>query len=344
MKIFGATVEEYAIFAAWTLGGLLMGWLIERFVAGRIRALARKSEWPGWSVVADGLGHMPMFWLALGGAMIALDGLAWSGRAEEYITRAVIVLAGLTVTVAAARIATGLVKRFAQTTDGPVPSTTIFVNITRIAVVLLGGLLILNALNISIMPILTALGVGGLAVALALQDTLSNLFAGVQVIASKQIRVGDFVEIDAERMGYVEDINWRYTAIRMLSDNRIVIPNAKLASSIITNYDLPDQPMSVLVQLGVAYDSDLEQVERVTCEVAAEVVADVAPAVVDYQPMVRFHTFGDSSIDFTVILRTDQFVDQYVLKHEFVKRLKKRYDAEGIEIPFPQRVVHKPGE
>ena len=207
-----------------------------------------------------------------------------------------------------------------------------------------GLLVLLQSFGLSITPLLTALGVGGLAVALALQDTLTNLFAGIHLLASKKIQPGDYIKMSSGEEGYVVDVNWRNTAVRALPDNMILIPNAKLSSEIVVNYHRPFPQMSVLVQVGVSYDSDLEQVERVTTEVATEVMTHTEGGVPEHSPFIRFHTFGDSSIDFSVILRAKEFTDQYLITHEFVKRLHRRYRAEGIEIPFPIRTVLTPSE
>ena len=106
-----------------------------------------------------------------------------------------------------------------------------------------------------------------------------------------------------------------------------------------TNFMRPEQELTILVQVGVAYDSDLDQVERVTAEVVAEVMKDVEGALPEHEPVIRFHTFGDSRIGFTVILGVGEFSDQYRIKHEFIKRLHRRYRREGIRIPAPTRTV-----
>jgi small-conductance mechanosensitive channel len=98
--------------------------------------------------------------------------------------------------------------------------------------------------------------------------------------------------------------------------------------------------MSVLVQVGVSYGSDLEKVERVTIEVATDVMRNVTGGIPENQPFIRYHTFSDSSINFSVILRGKEFTDQYLIKHEFIKRLQKRYAEEDINIPFPIRTVY----
>jgi small-conductance mechanosensitive channel len=211
--------------------------------------------------------------------------------------------------------------------------------LTRILILIIGALIILQGLGISITPLITALGVGGLAVALALQPTLSNFFAGLQVIISKQVEVGDYVELDSGQRGYVTDISWRNTTIRELPNNHIVVPNAKLADAIVTNFNQPQKEMSVIVDVGVSYDSDLDRVEQVTLDVARGVLKDIEGGQEKFEPFIRYHTFGDSSINFSVYLRVHEFVNQYLVKHEFVKALHKRYNQENINIPFPIRTV-----
>ena len=114
-----------------------------------------------------------------------------------------------------------------------------------------------------------------LAVALALQDTLGNLFAGLQIVASKQIRPGDYLLLDTTQEGTVVDIAWRTTTLRTQSDNMVIVPNAKLAQAIVTNYRLPAEPLSVLIEFGVSYEADLSRVEALAAEVATEVMAEL---------------------------------------------------------------------
>jgi small-conductance mechanosensitive channel len=210
----------------------------------------------------------------------------------------------------------------------------------KIIFVAVGGMIILDNLGVSITPILTTLGIGSLAVAIALQDTLGNFFAGLYIKADRFIEVGQYVRLESGDEGYVDHIGWRSTKIRMLPNNMVIVPNNKIVQSIITNYYLPDPELAVLVQVGVHYDSDLEKVDRVTREVAAEILKSVPGGVPEFEPFIRYHTFNQSSIDFTVILRGRQFVDNFLIKHEFIKRLQARYRQEQIVIPFPIRTLH----
>ncbi len=221
--------------------------------------------------------------------------------------------------------------------------TPIFAKIGNLLIYIIALILILDSLGVDVTALVAGLGIAGIAVAFALQETLANFFAGVYIMTDRPIRIGDFIELENGQKGYVIDIGWRSTKIRELPNNVIVIPNSKLVGSILKNYYLPKKEMAVLVQVGVSYDSDLEKVEKVTIDVAKEVMKKVVGEI-DFEPFIRYHTFGDFSINFTVILRVKEYVDQYLLVHEFIKALHRRYKEEGIEIPFPIQTVYLRGK
>lgn len=265
-------------------------------------------------------------------------------RLPEHITqvmsKSILILGIISVVLALGNLLSGVIKFYTSRADSGLAVSSLTQNVAKIFVFSVGALIILNSLGVSITPILATLGVGGLAVALALQDTLANLFAGFHISVAKQIRVGDYIKLETGEEGYVVDFNWRSTKIKMLSNNLIFVPNDKINKLVVTNYYLPDKEMAVLVDLGVHYKSDLERVEVVTCEVAKSVMADCPGGVAYFEPFIRYHSFGDSGIKFTVILRAKEFVDQYLIKHEFIKRLQRRYIQEGINIPYPVRAIN----
>ncbi len=323
---------ESALFLA---GGILMGWLLERLVMARLRAVAARTAWKGDDIIIEGVKGVTFVWCLL----VGLYGAAHFGHLEgktEALAKAVLKVGWImSLTFALARIAGAALKLAAESLGGAFASSSIFINLVRIGIMALGALVALDALGISITPILTALGVGGLAVALALQDPLSNLFAGLQIMATKKVRLGDFVRLDSGEEGRISDITWRNTTITTLAGNTVNIPNAKLASVVVTNFQLPVPHLWFAVPVGVGYDSDLERVERVALEVAREVLATVPGA----SPSVRFTAFADSAITFNIGLRVKDFADQFLVRHELIKRLHARFKAENIEIPFPMRTV-----
>jgi small-conductance mechanosensitive channel len=182
--------------------------------------------------------------------------------------------------------------------------------------------------------------VGGLATALALQPTLSNLFSGIQILASRAIKPGDFIRLGTGEEGFVQDISWRIATIRTPGNNLVLVPNAKLADAVVTNFNAIDSELALVVAVSVAYGSDWDQVERVTLGVARDVLQQVQGGVESFEPLVRYSALGDSAVQFNVILRVKEWGDQGLIRHEFLRRLLIAYAQEKIEIPFPQRVLH----
>jgi small-conductance mechanosensitive channel len=315
----------------------LGGFIFRKIAIVYIEFLTRKTETKIDDIIVACLKPHLIYWPVLLGAYFASKILPVNPSTLAIFDKATLTLFFLSITFLAANIASGIFKEYGERMK--MPSTSLTENVIRIVILLTGGLVILAHLGISIAPLLTALGVGSLAVALALQDTLSNLFAGFHIIASKLVKTGDFIRLDNGDNGYVVDIGWRATRIRELSNNIIVIPNSKLTTSILKNYDLPEKEIAVVVPVGVAYSSDLEKVEKVTVEVAESVMKDVLGGVPGFAPLIRYTAFADSSINFNVVMRGREFTDQGTITHEFIKRLHKRYDKEKIELPFPQRVV-----
>jgi small-conductance mechanosensitive channel len=174
-----------------------------------------------------------------------------------------------------------------------------------------------------------------------LQDTLSNLFAGFYVSVAGQVRLGDYIKLSSGEAGYVTDITWRSTTIRALGSNLIIIPNAKLAQAIVTNYYLPDRRVSVSIPVNVSYTSDPEQVERVLLEESRNGVGAIAGLLAEPAPSVQLIPgFGDSTLNFTLGCYVAEFADQFPVQHELRKRILRRFRADGIEMPYPTRTVY----
>jgi small-conductance mechanosensitive channel len=325
----------------WTLATLVSSWAV-----GHVVGALLVSRVPRWindrqrglteSALQIARRRLP-WWSLLIGAWLSAGYWPLTPEGHLLIGRTAFVLGALSVTLALAALASQSVDTYGALISPALPVSSLTRNVAWTLVATLGLLVILNGLGLSITPMLTALGVGGLAVALALQEPLANFFAGLFITLAGQIRVGDYVKLDSGQEGYVVDFSWRSTRLRMLANNVILVPNSRLAQAIVVNHHLPSQDLAVLVDVGVDYASDLKHVERVVMEVGSEVMAEVPGGVPEFAPFIRYHTFGDSSINFTAILRAKEFVDQYLVKHEFVKRLHARFNQEHIVIPFPIR-------
>ncbi|MGD2152102.1 MAG: mechanosensitive ion channel family protein [Gemmatimonadales bacterium] len=344
MDLTWSEIRAVVIPAAIALLGLVVGLIVRRTVVARLGKVAEGTRSVTDDIVLSAVRGPVVLWFLIGGLYAAIQITTLPQRVAVLIQQLLLILVIFSITWAIARVVAALVENGARRAPETLPGATLVTNLARVTVLAIGILVILQTLGISIAPIITALGIGGLAVALALQDTLANLFAGVHILASRQLRPGDYVKLDSGEEGYVVDVTWRQTTIRQLPNNIIIVPNKQIASSITTNYHLPDQQLSFLVPVGVHYGSDLGHVERVTIEVARETLQTVEGGVPDWEPFIRYSAFGDSSINFNVILRGQEYVCQYLLRHEFIKRLHRRFDQEGIVIPFPIRTVVLEGQ
>ena len=219
------------------------------------------------------------------------------------------------------------------------PSVSIIKNTITAVIAFIAFLLTMYAFGVPVTPWLTVVAGSSIGLTFALRDPLASLFSGVVLVASNRVHPGDYVRLSTGEEGYITDIQWHTTTVRQLQNNLVVVPNSTMVNATIINYDHPEKELSILVDLGVSYDSDLRHVERVTIEVADEVMQEIAGGVKTSSSFIRYNTFADFSINFTVIMRGETFVDQYLIKHEFVMRLHERYKKEGIVIPFPIRTL-----
>jgi len=305
-----------------------------------VRGIARRTDTGIDDTLVDMLSLPIYLAVLLAGAYLALDQLPLSEANTERLGTGAVVAATILGFFTVMRLFNGLMISYVRAAQereerevGP------YVNMIRkvVNLVLLAVLvtLVLGQLGYQISTILAGLGIAGLAVALAMQDTLGNLFAGFYMLLDQPLKRGDYVKLESGDEGFVEEIGWRNTKIRPWANNIIVIPNSKLAQSVIVNQHLPEARQRVYIACGVSYESDLEHVERVCKEVGAEVMQQVEGSDLEFEPLVRYKEFGDSNINFLAVLQIKDFGAQYRLKHEFIKALHKRFNEEGIEISWP---------
>jgi len=306
------------------------------------RYLAGRTHWAWAESLIDALGPTVTI-IVIGGAFALL---AWILPLNSHTEHALyVMLVGavvLAMMVFADRICRGLLVRMASRSAALQGELGLIRGATRGVVIGLAIMVFLDSVGISITPLIASLGIGTAAVALALQDTLANLFAGIYMLAEKPIEAGHFIQLESSEQGHVEHVGWRSTQIRMLGDTVVVVPNSKLAGSVITNFSLPRNELGITVEVGVDYGSDLEKVEAITLEVAREVMNRVPGAAPEFEAHVRFHTFADSSVNFKIWLGARNYVAGLKLKHEFMKCLHSRYNQEGIVIPSPIRTIDMP--
>jgi small-conductance mechanosensitive channel len=322
------------------LGVVVAGWAFRRILFTRLRRWTASTRTSMDDVLVDSLHGPFLLWVVILGIYAATEFSQLPANYTALSEKLLLALWIVSLTLALARLSGRLVRVYGSRLEGSLPMGTLMEILASLVVGLLGVLTLLDAFKVSITPILGALGVGGLAVALALQDTLSNFFAGFYVSLARQIRLGDFIKLQSGEIGTVIDISWRSTTLREPSNNLIVIPNNKLAQSIVTNYSLPEKRVASQVGVGVSYDSDPSRVEQVLADIASAAMGQIPGLLKEPAPSVRLIPgFGDSSLNFSLNFNVAEYNDQFLVQHELRKRILRRFRDEGIEIPFPTRTV-----
>lgn len=340
-KLSGDLLTQAGFFALEFLVITAVLFLGRRIAFSTFSAWARKTETRADDFILESVRHPSIFWILATSIYITIATSDLPERYVNYGLKALYVLIILSITLAIANIASKLVQSAIEKSSPGVAVTGLSRAVIKVVILALGLLIILNGLGVSITPMLTALGVGGLAVALALQDSLSNLFAGIHLLMERPVRVGDYIKIGSGEEGFVSDIGWRTTRLRQPSNNVVIVPNNKLATSIITNYHLPQTNLACQMPVSTSYDSDPEKVEEVLADELARAVGEIPGLLAEPAPRVLFMPgFGQSSLDFTIICQVAEFTDQAGVLHELRKRIFKRFRTEGIEFPFPTRTVY----
>ncbi len=319
---------------------LLLGIVFEKRVLKYFRELAQHKGWKlNQLVLASFRGVAPICFTLLG-IFFALPSLPISTTIFDFIQRVLLAIFLAMITLVIARMSVGLLKIYTTQDDGISPLTSLFEFLTKIVIFSLGILIILQSIGIQITPLLTALGVGGVSIGLALQSTLVNLMSGINIITSGKVKPGDFIELKTGEAGYVKDVELKYTIVQEITSNILVIPNAKIIASSFRNYSLTDKAIILPIDLTIDYDSDLEKVELVTLEVVEQVLGytDIDKYFIRYQ---KFDYWG---IHLTVYLKIKEkeFFEHVRVKHELLKQIHQRYKLEEIKIPSLNQLKYLP--
>ncbi|MFC1565976.1 mechanosensitive ion channel family protein [Candidatus Neomarinimicrobiota bacterium] len=322
------------------IGAMFIGWIFKKFIHGYLKKFAKRTTFKTDDLLLEAVEKQIIIWLGLAAIYYITKTTDFLQSYSTFLTKFVVFTFIITITFAISKFFVGMIEVWSAKQERSLPSTKIFINLIRAIIGAIGILVALDFIGVSITPMLTALGVGGLAISLALKDTLSDVFAGLHILLSKKVEPGDFIELESGQTGNITNITWRNTTILERTNNVFIVPNSVLSNAIIKNYDTVDHAFAVKVVIGIGYESDLDFVEEVTLEVANQVVKEMDVHVKDFKPFLRFYEFGESSINFKIFFRVNEFGVQYALIHSFIKKIMPRYKKEGINIPFPIRTLY----
>ncbi len=337
--------SEYIIAVAIIILSVVVAKLLNYIIKRHISKLTKRTESELDDMIVAAIRRPLFYGILLGGVYIAIRNLSVLAVHAANLSMVFTVIFILFGAYIVSRLINAVIEWYGKEiaaktkTKADEQFLPIFKKVVLIIVYGLAGIWILNQLGIQVTTLIAAMGIGGLAIALALQGTLTDFFAGAHIVLDRPIRIGDYIEIEGGDRGKVVDIGWRTTRIRNYENNLVILPNSKLAESKIVNYYSPSEIVGFIIPVGVAYSSDLERVEKIALQIAKKVLKDNG-GVEGFEPKVRFKEFGDSSINFSVFMKVKKYSNKFKARHEFIKQLKKKFDKEKIEIAFPQLDVH----
>jgi small-conductance mechanosensitive channel len=325
---------------------LLLAFLAKYIIGAIVAPFTKKTKTILDDLIVEALRAPVIAWLIVGGLWIATTYLLQNKGIEGVFHKIFIVVFILIGGVAISRVVHAILHWYSveiaprTASDFDDRLIPLLSRVADLIVYSLTFLVAMSSLQINIGPFLAGLGIGGLAIALALQPTLTNFLSGTYVISDSVIRKGDYIQLESGVEGTVEEIGWRITKIRHWQGNLIIMPNTKLSDAVVTDFEKPDLSMIFGVEGGVAYSSDLENVEKVIMEVAGTIMKSNPEGAKDFTPVVRFKNFGDSNINFAVTMKAQNRGGTFALKHLFIKALHTRFQQEGISMEFPVRKLY----
>jgi small-conductance mechanosensitive channel len=290
------------------------------------------------------LADNPLFYTIIFlGFYIAFDFISLSGKVDRFIKGLIFVAITIMMMVFVYRFINLLLKGYSRRIDARGESSLgqefmpLMEKIVSIFVFAMGLIIILRHFNYDIFSLVTALGVGSLAIGLAAKETLSNMIAGFAIMIDRPFRPGDRIELSSGEIGDVTEIGLRSTKIKTFDHTIIVVPNAELVNYKVINQSYPDQLIKGKIELGIAYGSDIARAKEVMIEVARSV-----PHVLsDPPPAVYFINFGDSSLDLLMRFWVESYANLFETKDRINMLINERFKEEGIEIPFPIRTIYQ---
>lgn len=324
--------------------GFLIGFIADKLILRRLQGRGSLTGWQADQVFISSLDGMLLYWATLAGIYGGVVYAPFTQEQVHFWLRILLVPFILSITVFVMRLGVGFIDHSSQSKGDSVASLSLSRSLIKAIVILTGTLILLQSLGISITPVIAALGIGGLAVSLAMEETLSNMFSGLYIIFSKQVQPGDYVRMKIDErdhiQGYITDITWRCTKIRTVprrmspdSDLGIVtVPNSRMASDIVVMFYRAGKEQEVLVPIQIRNVAgyDLEYIEQVTREVAAAAMRSILGQEPVHMPLVRYQSLRPEAIELTVALYGDEWIDPHLMQHKTIKLLYQRYQEEGL--------------
>jgi MscS family membrane protein len=330
-------------------GMITLGWILKRFLETAGRKIAARTQSKLDDILLEIVLPRIKWLFIVAAAYLAIDEIEKSvplgdlnvHRIIGYISATVSVLFIVAITFLAIQLLNASIKHFveaqARKTSSKVNDTLIILinRLVNSLVVFIALIMVLGTFGVNVSSLLVFLGGSSVAIALAAQDTLSNMIAGFTIMIDKPFRVGDRIKLPSGEVGDVYEIGLRSTKILDIENNTIINPNAELVKTKIINYSYPQNHMRVSVEVGVAYGTDLDRAKNIMVGLAKQ----HANLLKDPGPEAFTTALGDSAVNLLLVGRTDDFRKRFRTETELREQIYNAFNKENIEIPYPQRVV-----
>lgn len=321
-----------------------LAWLLKTLLFKALDGLTGAASTNLDDTLIGALRWPARYWVVLVALVIAvadLDERDVPARIAHALSQIIFILLVISVALAVARVSIVWLQHSMRRSATGIEITTLTRSLIRVFWGVPAALIILRQVfSFEITPWLATLGVGGIAISLALRDTLANVFSGFYVSLSGQLKKGDYIRLDAGVEGYVADIHWRVTTLKTLSGNMVLIPNSKLSEAVLTNFSQPVKTLGITIPYNVDYATDLDLLDRVVLEEVSAAVGQIPGLLAQPAPSNQLNPgFGDFALAFSLNVSISEREVQSAVTDQLRRRLLKRFRAEGIRMPFPTRTV-----
>ncbi|MHB8993858.1 MAG: mechanosensitive ion channel family protein [Armatimonadota bacterium] len=337
---FGATTQALLIIAAGIVLALIARAIILRLGHLIISALGL-SQWESGTIRV--LGWLAPIWLVVFAAYLAAHRFPLTAVQRWWVDRVTAAIVIIVIAEIIRRLVSAVLSHYTRraTRRGATASTlNLLRKIVQVIVFTIAVLLILEQFNYRFTAVLAGLGLVSLGIGLALQDTLSNFFAGLWLSVDRPVSRGDYVELDSGHAGWIMEVGWRFSRLATWDENFLIVPNSRLASATFINNTGPSRETSLYIHCRASYNSDLDAVEKAALSAARQTVERVEGVVKDFEPVVLFRAFDDFYIRYSVGFHVQTQEARRLAISEFIRALKRNSDEAGLQVPYSITKVH----
>ena len=327
------SIFEILFYILVVIGFIWLGDFFNDYVLIQLREKAKLTPWEGDDIVIKSVDGVGPVWGGIIGCYIFAHNIFVKPEVINFIDNGILIIFIISFTLVLMRICVDFTNFYSQKAGVLDSSVTLLENCIQIFICFIGLLIIIQTLGIAIWPLLTALGVGGVTIALAVRDSVASLFVGINILISSGLKPGHYIKLETGDEGYVEDIKWRYTTIKTITDVLIIIPNSKLSNIVIKNYSLPKKEMAAVASIKISNTNDFSQVEKIIYGVSVKLINEFTGCCKDAEPKIQFENIGYLGTEVKIFIKIAEFSCRYKVKNELLKNLKMEFDKEKIKLP-----------